>query len=195
MERDEVLRPLGEAERPQPTGERLLTESLMGSVAALSASFKQSAHSEEVATVRVALYERVSTTDKNQDPETQGVALRECVTAQDWTPAGEYVDHASANDLRGRTAWRRLLEDAARRRVDLILVWKLDRAFRSVAHMAHMVEQLRRWGVGLRFLLGALAGHVRNVACRGSDAQHPGLVRAVRAGSDCGACPGRHGAG
>jgi putative DNA-invertase from lambdoid prophage Rac len=39
---------------------------------------------------------------------------------------------------------------AARRKLDLIVVWKLDRAFRSVAHMANTVEQLRRWGVGLR---------------------------------------------
>ncbi|HLJ58380.1 MAG TPA: recombinase family protein [bacterium] len=39
---------------------------------------------------------------------------------------------------------------AAKRRLDVILVWKLDRAFRSVAHMASTVEQLRRWGVGLR---------------------------------------------
>lgn len=60
------------------------------------------------------------------------------------------MDTASANDLRGRTSWGRLLEDAARRRVDAILVWKLDRAFRSVAHMATTIEQLRRWGVGLR---------------------------------------------
>lgn len=100
--------------------------------------------------MRVALYERVSTADKDQDPETQGVALREYAAAQTWTVAGEYVDRASATDLRGRTAWRRLLEDAAKRRADVILVWKLDRAFRSVAHMAQTVEQLRRWGVGLR---------------------------------------------
>ena len=39
---------------------------------------------------------------------------------------------------------------ASRRKLDCILVWKLDRAFRSVAHMANTVEQLRRWGVGLR---------------------------------------------
>jgi len=39
---------------------------------------------------------------------------------------------------------------AAKRRLDVILVWKLDRAFRSVAHMASTVEQLRQWGVGLR---------------------------------------------
>jgi DNA invertase Pin-like site-specific DNA recombinase len=101
--------------------------------------------------LRVALYARVSTTDKDQEPETQLLPLRDYATAQGWTVAGgEYVDHASATDLRGRTAWRRLLEDAARRRVDVILVWKLDRAFRSVAHMAQTTDQLRRWGVGLR---------------------------------------------
>jgi DNA invertase Pin-like site-specific DNA recombinase len=100
--------------------------------------------------MRVALYGRVSTSDKDQDPETQLLPLREFVAAQGWQAAGEFVDHTSATDLRGRTAWRTLLDEAARRRLDAILVWKLDRAFRSVAHMAQTVEQLRRWGVGLR---------------------------------------------
>lgn len=90
--------------------------------------------------VRVGIYARVSTADKEQDPATQLLPLREFVGAQGWTTTGEYVDHASATDLRGRTAWRRLLEDAARRRVDTILVWKLDRAFRSVAHMAQTTD-------------------------------------------------------
>lgn len=99
---------------------------------------------------RVALYARVSTSDKDQDPETQMEPLREFVAAQGWTSAGEYVDRASATDLRGRTAWRRLMNEAARRLVDVLLVWKLDRAFRSVAHAAATVEQLRRWKVGLR---------------------------------------------
>ena len=100
--------------------------------------------------MRIGIYARVSTSDKDQDPETQLGPLREFVASQGWTTAGEFVDTASATDLRGRVAWRRLLEDAARRRVDVILVWKLDRAFRSVAHMATTTEQLRRWGVGLR---------------------------------------------
>ncbi len=100
--------------------------------------------------MRCAIYARVSTSDKDQDPLTQLFPLREFVQAQGWQGVGEHVDHASATDLKGRTAWRRLLEDAARRRVDVIVVWKLDRAFRSVAHMATTVEQLRRWGVGLR---------------------------------------------
>jgi hypothetical protein len=48
--------------------------------------------------------------------------LREFATAQGWQVAGEFTDTASANDLGGRTAWRRLLDDAARRRVDMIVV-------------------------------------------------------------------------
>ena len=100
--------------------------------------------------MRVGIYARVSTSDKDQDPTTQLLPLREFCQAQGWTIASEFVDHASATDLRGRTAWRNLLDQAAKRRVDTILVWKLDRAFRSVAHMATTVEQLRRWGVGLR---------------------------------------------
>jgi DNA invertase Pin-like site-specific DNA recombinase len=100
--------------------------------------------------MRVALYARVSTQDKDQIPETQLLPLREFTAAQRLEVAGEFVDHASATDLRGRTAWRDLLTQASRRKIDLIVVWKLDRAFRSVAHMATTVEQLRRWGVGLR---------------------------------------------
>ena len=100
--------------------------------------------------MKVAIYARVSTSDKDQNPETQLMPLREFCQAQGWQVAGEFVDTASANDLRGRTAWRRLLEEAARRRVDAIVVWRLDRAFRSVAHMATTTEHLRQWGVGLR---------------------------------------------
>ena len=96
------------------------------------------------------MHVRVSTTEKDQDADTQLLPLREFVQAQGWTTAGEYIDHASATDLRGRTAWRDLLAQASRRRLDCILVWKLDRAFRSVAHMAQTVEQFRRWGAGLR---------------------------------------------
>jgi DNA invertase Pin-like site-specific DNA recombinase len=100
--------------------------------------------------MRVALYARVSTADKEQNPETQLVPLREFVTAQRWTVAGEFVDRAPATDLRARTAWRDLLDRAARRRIDLLLVWRIDRAFRSVLDAATTLERLRAWGVGLR---------------------------------------------
>lgn len=63
---------------------------------------------------------------------------------------GEFVDHAPATDLRSRTAWRGLLDRAARRQIDLVLVWRIDRAFRSVLDAAMTLERLRAWGVGLR---------------------------------------------
>jgi DNA invertase Pin-like site-specific DNA recombinase len=100
--------------------------------------------------MQVALYARVSTADKNQEPETQLLPMREFVAAQGWTVAGEFTDRAPATDLRARIAWRELLEQAARRRVDLVLVSRIDRAFRSVLEAATTLERLRTWGVGLR---------------------------------------------
>lgn len=99
---------------------------------------------------RVALYLRVSTDDRGQTVENQRLPLREFCTSQGWTEVAEYADEASATDLRGRKAWRQLLDDAAKRRVDLILVWRIDRAFRSVLDAAQTLERLRGWKVGLR---------------------------------------------
>ena len=104
----------------------------------------------EVIAMRTALYARVSTSDKDQNVETQLLPLREFVAAQGWQMAGEFVDTAGATDLRGRRAWRELLDLASRRRFDVILCWKLDRCFRSTLHAAETLERLRGWGVGLR---------------------------------------------
>ena len=100
--------------------------------------------------MRVALYARVSTDDKGQDPETQLVPLREFVRANGHEVAGEFVDQASAGDMARRGEWARLLALAAKRKLDVILVWRMDRAFRSVRDAANTLEQLRHWGVGLR---------------------------------------------
>jgi DNA invertase Pin-like site-specific DNA recombinase len=60
------------------------------------------------------------------------------------------VDQAPATDLARRTEWRELLDHASKRRFDLVLVWRMDRAFRSVLDAATTLERLRGWGVGLR---------------------------------------------
>lgn len=96
---------------------------------------------------RVALYARVSTRDKDQDPELQLDALRAYIAARGWQ-AIEYTDMAAAGDLAHRTAWARLLADAAQRKVDLVMVWKLDRAFRSTLHALATLRDLEHAGVG-----------------------------------------------
>lgn len=101
--------------------------------------------------LRVALYARVSTRDKDQDPELQLDALRAYVEARGWTGI-EYVDLAAAGDLAHRTAWVRLLSDVAQRRVDLVMVWKLDRAFRSTLHALATLRDFEHADVGFRSL-------------------------------------------
>lgn len=62
------------------------------------------------------------------------------------------MDKASADDLRGRRQWRQLLDLAHARKVDLIVVWKLDRAFRSVVDGATTLQTLRATDCGIRSL-------------------------------------------
>ena len=98
--------------------------------------------------MKVAAYARVSTSDKDQDPETQLLALRDFARAQQWEIVGEFVDHAPANDPLHRTAWRQLPDDAAKRRFQAVLVFKLDRAFRSVKHMHDTLAVWEVQGIG-----------------------------------------------
>ena len=93
---------------------------------------------------RVAVYARVSTSDKEQDVETQLMPLRDFCMAQGWDVYREYTDHAPANDQAHRFRWRDLLDDAAKRKFSVVLVFKLDRAFRSVKHMH---DTLSAWEV------------------------------------------------
>jgi DNA invertase Pin-like site-specific DNA recombinase len=99
---------------------------------------------------KAGIYARVSTSDKDQNPDTQLGPLREFAASQGWTISGEFVDHASATDLRGRSQWQAVIDAASKRKIDLVLIWKLDRAFRSVLHASTTLEEFRRWGVSLR---------------------------------------------
>ena len=91
--------------------------------------------------MRAALYARVSTVDKDQNPETQLRILREHAEARGWTVTSEYVDHASAADLRGRVAWRHVWNDDAPF-WDVLVVTKIDRGWRSVLAMLTDIERL-----------------------------------------------------
>ena len=103
---------------------------------------------------RVALYARVSTRDKEQDVELQLRPLRDYAAARGWTVT-EYVDHASAADLKGRRDWARLQDDIQHRRVDHVMAWKLDRPFRSVLHCLRTLEDWQHHGVGFACLTQA----------------------------------------
>jgi DNA invertase Pin-like site-specific DNA recombinase len=68
--------------------------------------------------VRVALYARVSTADKGQDPRFQTLELQEYCQRRGWSVAGEYVDVGISGTKEKRPELDRLMADAHRRRFE-----------------------------------------------------------------------------
>jgi len=99
--------------------------------------------------LKVALYARVSTDDKEQNPETQLYALRNFCKDAGWEIHQEYVDRARAKDYKHREAWQQLQKDARQHKFKAVLVFRLDRAFRSVKECVNLVEDW--YDRGIRF--------------------------------------------
>jgi len=96
---------------------------------------------------RIALYSRVSTTNHSQDPELQLRELREYAGSRGWVIAEEYVDHGVSGTKASRPSLNRLMADAHRRKVDAVLVWKLDRFGRSLRHLVNAIAEFEALGV------------------------------------------------
>ena len=95
----------------------------------------------------LALYAPVSTLNGNQDPEMQLRELREYADRRGWQAAGEYADHGVSGSKESRPELNRLMADAHRRRIDAILVWKIDRFGRSLKHLVNALADLGAYGV------------------------------------------------
>jgi DNA invertase Pin-like site-specific DNA recombinase len=95
---------------------------------------------------RVALYARVSTANGHQDPEMQLRELREYCSRRGWQVAHEYVDHLSGSKD-SRPALNQLMSDAGQRKIDAVLVWKLDRFARSLKHLINALAEFDALGV------------------------------------------------
>lgn len=95
--------------------------------------------------MRAAIYARVSTDE--QEPENQLQELRRYVEARGWT-ATEYVDKGVSGRKESRPALRNLIRDAKRRRLDVVVCWRLDRLGRSLKHLIALLDELQSLGVG-----------------------------------------------
>jgi DNA invertase Pin-like site-specific DNA recombinase len=93
--------------------------------------------------MRVAIYARVSTDDKGQDPENQLRELRDWVVNSGHTVSREYVDYESGRKgANKRKQFAALFEDATKRKFDLAVFWALDRFSRE--GMAQTIMHLQR---------------------------------------------------
>lgn len=76
--------------------------------------------------MRVALYARISTRDKDQNPENQLVLLRREAERAGDTIIKEYVDEESGGKAT-RKQFQLLMKDASKRHFDLVRMFALDR--------------------------------------------------------------------
>ena len=93
-----------------------------------------------------ALYARVSTTDKGQDTDLQLNELREFARKRDWESI-EYVDEGISGSKVKRPNLDEMLVAARKRKVDAVVVWRMDRLGRSLSHLLQLLNEFQTLGV------------------------------------------------
>ena len=94
--------------------------------------------------MRVAIYVRVSRLD--QQPENQILELRRYVAARGWE-AREFVERGVSGATDRRPALNALLAEVRRRRVQVVVCWKLDRLGRNLTHLVNTLQEFRALAV------------------------------------------------
>jgi len=115
--------------------------------------------------VRAALYARVSTKDKGQNPELQLGELREYAARRGFEIFDIYADVGVSGAKDSRPQLDRLMRDALARKFDVLMVWKLDRFGRSLRHLVNALAEFESVGVAFVSLrdnldLGTPAGRL-----------------------------------
>lgn len=98
-------------------------------------------------TKRTLIYVRCSTTQHEQKPEVQLEELRRYCQARGWQLAEEIVDHGFSGSNDKRPGFKRLQELVRSRKVDIVVVVKLDRLFRSIRHLVVTLQEFSDLGV------------------------------------------------
>ena len=103
--------------------------------------------------MRAVLLGRVSTDDKDQDPENQLRPLRETAARLGWTVVKEIPKHLSAwNDRTADAVWQECIEPIMKGQADLLAVWSWDRlSRRGIADAFHKIYAVLEEHYGARF--------------------------------------------
>jgi DNA invertase Pin-like site-specific DNA recombinase len=96
---------------------------------------------------RAAIYARVSTGHNGQDSTMQTRELEEYCQRRGWELAGCYIDNGISGSEESRPELDRLMTDARQRKLDVVLVWKLDRFGRSLKHLVNALAEFEALGI------------------------------------------------
>jgi DNA invertase Pin-like site-specific DNA recombinase len=92
------------------------------------------------------LYARVSTLDKEQNPEVQLRELREYCRRAGWEIGEEFVDHMSGTKAQ-RPKWQEMLRLVRRRKCGAVVVFRFNRFARSTRELVNWLEEFEALGV------------------------------------------------
>jgi DNA invertase Pin-like site-specific DNA recombinase len=101
-------------------------------------------------TKRVAIYARVSTAD-DQTTENQIRELHDVAAQHDWEVVAVFDDNgiSGAVPREDRPAMKSLLRAVARRKIDMVATWAVDRLGRSLVDLLGFLSELHAKGIGL----------------------------------------------
>lgn len=103
--------------------------------------------------MKTAIYVRVSTEEQVKEGysiEAQESRLKDFVRSQGWSIADLYIDEGrSAKDL-DRPEMKRLIRDIKKGKIDVVLVYKLDRLVRSVINLHELLQLFDKHDVKFR---------------------------------------------
>jgi putative DNA-invertase from lambdoid prophage Rac len=93
---------------------------------------------------KVGIYLRVSTSDQSTDLQRR--ELEAHAVSRGWTDLTWFEDKATGTNV-NRPQFRRIMVEARARRLDIIVVWKLDRFARSLRDLILNLQELTDLGV------------------------------------------------
>lgn len=154
--------------------------------------------------IRVAIYTRVSTDDKGQDPLNQVLQLRQFAEQQGWIVVAEYTDELSGKSEK-RTAFQAMWKAAEMHRFDCLLFWGLDRVTREgalatlnylrrlkdngIAFKSYTEQYIDSLGVFSDAIIGILGAIAAQERIRLSERTKAGLERVRKRGTRLGRPP------
>lgn len=100
--------------------------------------------------MKISIYGRTSKNDESQDPQNQLNPLREYAKALGGEIVEEYIDLASGAKS-DRAEFLRMLDDADKRKFDLLLFWALDRFSREgISNTLGYLNRLKKNNIAVK---------------------------------------------
>ena len=96
----------------------------------------------------VAIYARVSTDRQTVDMQIH--ELKAYVDRRGWDLLREFIDQGYSGSDTKRPAFQEMMNEAKKRKFDVLLVWKLDRLSRSMKDLVMVLNELG--GLGIDFV-------------------------------------------